>query len=67
MAEEFQNQFGHLALTLGQSLAFGYSDKKLLQVKNRFLDLVSLIPCSYVCQKPIKDYLDNRIYTRFLQ
>jgi len=32
MAEEFQNQFGHLALTLGQTLAFGYSDKKLLQV-----------------------------------
>jgi len=32
MAEEFRNQFGHLALTLGQTLAFGYSDKKLLQV-----------------------------------
>jgi hypothetical protein len=28
----FQNQFGNLALTLGQQLVFGYSDKKLLQV-----------------------------------
>eukprot|EP00088_Acartia_fossae_P024631 TRINITY_DN25545_c0_g1_i2.p1 TRINITY_DN25545_c0_g1~~TRINITY_DN25545_c0_g1_i2.p1 ORF type:complete len:745 (-),score=173.11 TRINITY_DN25545_c0_g1_i2:453-2687(-) len=32
MASEFQNQIGHVAMTLGQSLVFGFSDKKLLQV-----------------------------------
>lgn len=42
MATEFQNQFGNLALSLGQQLVFGYADKKLLQVGVKEIECTDL-------------------------